>query len=229
MICSFPDGCQRDVRIRGLCLSHYQTARRNGTLEVKRTKSRSCSVDECADAHYAKGFCATHYYFWKYHGDPSCRLRAQRGGGTTNKSGYRYIYVGGRPVLEHRHVMAQHLGRRLLREETVRQINGVRDDNRIENLEIRLRGGGFMDSNGYRIIYVRGQRLSEHRHVMEQHLGRPLREEETVHHKNGDRADNRLSNLELWSSAQPAGQRVTDKLAWAREIISLYAHLVDAA
>lgn len=62
----------------------------------------------------------------------------------------------------------------------------------------------------------------QHRYVMEQLLGRPLLREETVHHVNGVRSDNRLRNLELWSSSHPSGQRVKDKVAWAREIIALY-------
>ena len=57
---------------------------------------------------------------------------------------------------------------------------------------------------------------------MERMLGRPLLDHENVHHKNGNRQDNRPDNLELWSKVQPAGQRVEDKLAWAREIIALY-------
>jgi hypothetical protein len=57
---------------------------------------------------------------------------------------------------------------------------------------------------------------------MERHLRRKLLHNENVHHINGVKDDNRLVNLELWVVSQPSGQRVEDKVAWAKEILSQY-------
>lgn len=58
-------------------------------------------------------------------------------------------------------------------------------------------GAGSIRPDGYRVVTVGGKRIREHRHVMESILGRPLLASEIVHHRNGDKLDNRPANLEL--------------------------------
>jgi hypothetical protein len=88
--------------------------------------------------------------------------------------------------------------------------------------------------DGYIEIKARvgvGGWVLEHRYAMEQVLGRPLLPNETPHHVNGNRSDNatdgplvnfRSGNLELWSTSQPKGQRVADKVEYAVELLRLY-------
>ena len=73
------------------------------------------------------------------------------------------------------------------------------------------------DKNGYIVGCFKGVRFLEHRLVWEQHNGRSLHQFENIHHINGIRNDNRIENLELWVTPQPAGQRPEDLADWVIE------------
>ena len=117
----------------------------------KRSKRRklTCVVRGCIAGQASCGMCSTHYRRKRngedmhapIKGDGSRRYKHKRR--TKTKQGY--IRVNG--LNEHRMIMEFHIGRKLTEKETVHHRNGIRDDNRIENLEL----WSHSHPHGYRI------------------------------------------------------------------------------
>jgi hypothetical protein len=78
--------------------------------------------------------------------------------------------------------------------------------------------GRYYDNEGYVRLMVDGRLVGEHRVKMMRKLGRSLRADEVVHHKNGIKDDNRLRNLELLSNEAHAREHALEK---APEWVSL--------
>jgi hypothetical protein len=165
-----------------------------------------CTVVDCQREILAKGLCPGHYQRHRKGLEVNVPLRDFK------PNRFTMCTVEGCDL--------PHDSKGLCNAHYMRQKLGIPFDGPIKHPAHKRGEGSIKD--GYRVFDVNGKRIGEHRLVMERHLGRSLHDHETVHHKNGIRTDNRLDNLELWSSKQPAGQRVTDKVAWAKEILTLY-------
>lgn len=165
-----------------------------------------CIFDDCGRPAKTKKMCSRHYRNWV------------NAGGTTNGAKCKLDGCT-RPAASKKHMLcAWHRELEVKKGDPLWQGPGI----------VRAKEGDrYVMKSGYVKVKVpdnphNGGWILEHRHVMEQMLGRPLLPGENVHHKNGDRLDNRSENLELWITRQPTGQRVEDMVVWAREIIERY-------
>lgn len=203
------EGCARPHRCNGYCAMHNARFKKTGVpLGTTRKVGRAaCTVGGCDKPVNGRGYCHAHYSKWQKYGDP------------LGVAGTRPTKICSIDVCGKKHVglgyCAMHLRRFKLYGDPL-------------TVQKAPAGTGHV-YRGYRVVKRGGRHMAEHLFVMEEILGRPVdtKNGETVHHKNGQRADNRPENLELWSSKQPRGQRVSDKLAWAREVIALYAPIED--
>lgn len=141
------DGCDRIHHGKGFCKPHYYRVKRTGIPGCAAVQSRSanvgsCSVECCDNPSITRGYCNAHY-LRSLKGRPlnsQVRNRARNGAGSrwVNRCGYVVITLPGEKgrKMEHRLIMERTIGRDLLKGETVHHINGIKEDNRPENLEL---------------------------------------------------------------------------------------------
>lgn len=169
--------------------SHLCWAKHNGRGRVKQREERLCA------------FCGKSYAYWPY--QKTRRFCSQRCGrlGTPNRNWNR----------SGKDVPCSFCGKKLARApSTIRKTvfcNRVcqgkyASANRIGDKATRWKGGISDHGDGYLLITDHRRFKLLHRDVMEKHIGRPLLPTEIVHHKNGDKADNRIENLEIMTRAQ---------------------------
>lgn len=169
-----------------------------------------CSVSTCSNAARRRGMCGAHYQRMSKHGDVLEHIPVRKTRGLPS-------ICAEEDCSRRRHALgycSTHYARL--------QKHGSTELQEKEPREWVSKAGYVMVYDPQHPLANSSGNVFKHRAVMARHIGRMLLPAESVHHINGNRQDNRLENLELWSKSQPAGQRVEDKVSWALEILGLY-------
>lgn len=137
------EGCHGRHDSRGYCNKHYLRWRTKGTTDGG-WPLVTCAVEGCDVKQKARRLCSIHYGRLLVNGHPEIVHREREDNWRLNRDGYLRTSIllpnGKRTqLMQHRLFMEQYLGRPLRHGETVHHKNGVRHDNRIENLELWVR------------------------------------------------------------------------------------------
>lgn len=133
--------CDMSAYTKGLCHKHYQKLRRYGERSISHPET--CTRCDNPVFSYVKkktgkrSYCVTCKEC--LHKDSLARGIKKNGIRGYDSHGYVRIRLeDGRFVYEHRYAMETKLGRKLKEGESVHHINGIRDDNNPDNLELWL-------------------------------------------------------------------------------------------